>query len=43
MTSLLELPNELLLSQINARYPFREQQVRSLATLLSVCQADPNR
>lgn len=36
MAPLFALPNELILSSIIARYPCRDQQVRSLATLLSV-------
>lgn len=36
MGSLFQLPEELLLSPLFERYPCREQQIRSLATLLHV-------
>ena len=40
MTSLFQLPHELLLSSLCVRFPCRDQQIRSLAALLSVsiCQ-----
>lgn len=36
MDSIFTLPNEVLLSSICAKFPCRDQQIRSLATLLSV-------
>lgn len=36
MASLFTLPNELILSSLSSQYPCRDQQIRSLATLLSV-------
>ncbi|PMD38737.1 hypothetical protein L207DRAFT_513228 [Hyaloscypha variabilis F] len=36
MAALFALPNELRISSLYARFPCREQQIRSLATLLSV-------
>jgi hypothetical protein len=37
MAPLFSLPNELIISAISSKFPCREQQIRSLATLLSVC------
>lgn len=36
MASLFQLPEELLLSSLFERFPCRERQIRSLATLLHV-------
>lgn len=36
LLSPFQLPNELLIASLCAQYPCREQQIRSLATLLSV-------
>jgi origin recognition complex subunit 5 len=36
MASLISLPNELRISSLSSRFPCREQQIRALATLLSV-------
>lgn len=36
MATLFALPNELVISSICSRYPCRDQQIRSLLTLLSV-------
>ncbi|KAH6717597.1 origin recognition complex subunit 5 C-terminus-domain-containing protein [Leptodontidium sp. MPI-SDFR-AT-0119] len=36
MASLFSLPNEVMLSTISARFPARHQQIRTLATLISI-------
>lgn len=36
MASMFSLPNELILSGLLTRFPCREQQIRSLGTLLAV-------
>ncbi|TEY40961.1 hypothetical protein BOTCAL_0411g00090 [Botryotinia calthae] len=42
MAALFTLPNELVLSSLASQFPCREQQIRSLTTLLSI-QAAPTR
>jgi hypothetical protein len=41
MAPLFSLPNELRISALCSRFPCREQQIRSLATLLSVSISSP--
>ncbi|KAL2066709.1 hypothetical protein VTL71DRAFT_2781 [Oculimacula yallundae] len=36
MASIFSLPNEVLLSTFSARFPCRDQQIRTLATLISI-------
>ncbi|ESZ90390.1 hypothetical protein SBOR_9226 [Sclerotinia borealis F-4128] len=42
MVALFTLPNELVLSSLSSQFPCRDQQIRSLATLLSI-QTAPSR